>query len=103
MAARDHGELCHLFPLARVIATRNDLSYPAHDGVDRQFIDYLAVPVGDPMGYDAIFDKAVGHVSEFWGVVARGVLTDDIERRALMGDWNLDTGVDENGRLVFWE
>ncbi len=102
MAAVGHEDGCHLFPLARVIATRNDLSYPAHDGTGRQFIDQLDVPVGAPQDYDAIFGKAAGHVGEVWGVVARGVLTDDTEYRSLLGDWNLDTGLDENGRLVYW-
>jgi len=103
MAARGREEGCHLLPLARVIATRNDLSYPAHDAADRQFIDHLDVPCGVPMGYDAIFHKTVGHIGDVWGVVVRGVLTDDSGYRSLLGAWNLDTGVDENGRVVFWE
>ena len=103
MTARGREDGCHLFPLARVIATRNDLSYPTHGDADRRFIEQLDVPSGDPLGYDAIFHKAAGHIGEFWGVVARGVLTDDTAYRSLLGAWNLDTGVDENGRVVFWE
>jgi hypothetical protein len=102
MAAAGVEDGLHLFPLARVIASRNDLSYPAHDAADGEFIEQLQVPVGDPLHYDVIFDKAVGHVGEVWGVVARGVLTDDTEYCSLLGAWNLDTGLDERGRMVFW-
>jgi hypothetical protein len=92
----------HLFPLARVIASRNDLSYPAHNAADRQFIEQLLVPLGEPLDYDAIFDKATRHVGETWSVVARGVVRDDEEYLSRLGAWNLDTGVDESGGLVFW-
>jgi hypothetical protein len=102
MVAAGRSAGLHLFPLARVIATRNDLSYPAHEGADRESIDQLTVPAGATLGYDAIFDKAMGHVAAVWGVVARGVLTDDAEYRSLLREWNLDTGEDENGRMVFW-
>jgi len=37
------------------------------------------------------------------GVVARGVLAEDGDYLSRLGAWNLDTGLDENGRLVFWE
>jgi len=103
MAARGHEDGCHLFPLARVIATRNDLSYPAHESTDRDFIEHLEVPCNGHLHYDAIFDKAAGHIGEAWGLVARGVLTEDTAYRSFFGAWNLDTGLDENGRLVYWE
>lgn len=102
MVVAGRAEGLHLFPLARVIATRNDLAYPAHEGADRDFIDRLEVPCSDPLDYDTIFDKAAGHIADVWGVVARGVLTGDTAYCSVFGDWNLDTGLDGSGRLVFW-
>ncbi|HEX9078264.1 MAG TPA: zinc dependent phospholipase C family protein [Desulfuromonadaceae bacterium] len=102
MAAAGVEDGQHLFPLARVIASRNALSYPVHAETDPDFIDHLEVPRGGCLHYDAIFEKAVGHTREVWSTVARGVLADDAAYRSFFGEWDLDTGLDENGRLVFW-
>jgi hypothetical protein len=53
--------------------------------------------------YDDIFDHAVANVAAVWGVVEQAVCAADLPSLSMFGDWNLDTGRDEDGRLVFWE
>ena len=40
--------------------------YPLFKDIDRQYIDKLAVPGGQSMAYDKIFDKGVGNVVRGW-------------------------------------
>jgi hypothetical protein len=54
------------------------------------------------MHYDDIFDKAAEHVCELWNVVGQGVVSGDLGYLSRFGNWDLDTGLDELGRLVFW-
>ncbi len=89
-----------LFPLARhVVAGVVGATYP--EKADRQYIDSLSTPTGK-MHYDQIFDKAIKHVGEIWALVASGVLTGDNACFEKIGNWNLDTGKDSSGKLVFW-
>ncbi|MEI6209794.1 MAG: zinc dependent phospholipase C family protein [Desulfuromonadales bacterium] len=105
MAARSRGDAVRLFPLAGVIAAKMELAYPAYKMVDRQFIEELAVPSERPLclHYDEIFDHAVGNVGILWKLVERAVCAEDPADQPTFGDWNLDNGCDEHGRLVFWE
>jgi hypothetical protein len=98
------GEV-RLFPLAGVISAKMALSYPACDAIDRQFIDEQMVPLERPiyLHYDEIFDSAVANVAVVWGVVERAVCSEDTSYLSELTDWNLDNGLDEHGRLVFWE
>ncbi len=101
--ACDTGSV-RLFPLAGVIAAKMNLAYPAFDMVDRQYVEDLALPLEMPdyLHYDEIFDRAVGNVAAEWGVVVRGACSDSPSRLPSFGNWNLDTGCDEHGRLAFW-
>lgn len=90
-----------LFPLARHVAAKSGVVYPLLSEIRREFIDSLETPTG-AMSYDAIFDKAQGHVADVWSVIAKGIFEKDIQYQAVIGDWNLDTGLDPNGKLVFW-
>ena len=91
-----------LLPLARHVAVGQGMTYPNVDEIDKgDFIENLRVPSGR-MHYDQIFDKAVSHVGEVWALVARGALAGDDAFATRIGDWNLDTGRDNQGRLVFW-
>jgi hypothetical protein len=94
-----------LFPLAGVIAAKMALTYPAYDRIDRQFIEEQIVPSQEPLHlhYDEIFDHAAGNVTVLWRQVERAVCVDDPLHLPGFGDWNLDNGRDEHGRLVFWE
>jgi hypothetical protein len=92
-----------LFPLAGVIAAKMDLTYPVYDAVDRQYIEEQMIPTEVPFSlhYDGIFEHAVVNVASVWKEVEHAVYNDDA-RLPLFGNWNLDDGRDEAGRLVFW-
>lgn len=91
----------HLMPIARHVAVDCGLTYPACEAVDPQYIKSLKVPKGR-MGYDAIFDKAIDSTGSVWSLIAKGVFGGDDTYLARIGDWNLDTGKDANGKYVFW-
>ena len=91
-----------LLPFARHLGTNAGLVYPAPEDVDPQYVSQLMTPEG-PMDYAVIFERALDNIGEVWTWVARDVLLgeDNLEER--LGDWNLDTGRDESGTLVFWQ
>jgi hypothetical protein len=91
-----------LFPLARHVAVGRGLTYPAANEIDlATYINDLSVP-GGHLSYDEIFDKAIRHVIEGWHLVATGVFEDDMRYQTAFGQWDLDTGKDQNGRIVLW-
>jgi len=94
----------HLFPLARVIAAKLGMDYPRFEEVDHQFVAKLVVPSEIPiiMHYDKIFDLAAGNVAAMWKVVEEMIEDNNSTNLHIQGEWNLDTGCDEHGRLVFW-
>lgn len=94
-----------LFPLAAVIAANMELTYPAYDMVDSQYIDELEIPSTHPqrLHYDEIFDHAVDNVAALWRLVERAVCDENSQNLPAFSNWNLDTGLDELGRLVFWD
>ena len=96
------GRSANLFPLASLIATGIQRDYPLKEHVDHAYIHKLTTPGGALMPYDDIFNKAVIHVSELWDVVGRGVLAGERGYLFRFGNWDLDTGLDERNRLVFW-
>ena len=92
-----------LMPLARHVAVNCGLTYPAADAINlAEYINGLATPHGQ-QSYDQVFDKALGHVIEGWHLIATGVFEGSTAYQSAFGDWNLDTGRDASGKLVFWE
>lgn len=93
-----------LFPLASIIAAKMELSYPAYEVIDHQFVAGQLVPAEKPvyLDYDDIFDLAVSNVAAVWMLVERLVCAEDPADLPALGDWNLDNGRDEHGKLVFW-
>lgn len=91
----------HLISFFRNMAADDGICYPAPDQIDRQFIDTLAVPSGT-MNYNEIFEKAIHSVEKMWLLVATGVLNGDDTYLSQIGDWDLDTGRNKNGELVYW-
>lgn len=91
-----------LVPLSRHTVGDTGTFYPKRKDVDMQYIRALGVPGGEHMDYDAIFDKAVANVVDRWRAVASSVLGENENLLAAVGNWNLDTGRDEEKRLVFW-
>jgi len=104
-AAESGNGSLRLFPLAGVISEKMDLAYPAFESVDRQYIDGQLIPSERPryLDYDGIFDLAVENVAAVWKQIEQAVCDQDPECLPVFGDWNLDNGLDEHGRLVFWE
>ncbi|MCR4378211.1 MAG: zinc dependent phospholipase C family protein [Rhodospirillales bacterium] len=87
---------------ARHVAVNAGLTYPSPADIDHpEYIDALTTPEG-PMPYDAIFDRARDNVAQVWGKIGHDVGEKRIDRLADMGAWNLDTGRDGAGKLVFW-
>lgn len=91
-----------LFPLASVIASRIETGYPAFSEVDGQYVENLQTPMGRIMHYDDIFDRAIGNVCSVWRMIERGVCVDDLSCLSGIRAWDLDTGLDENGKYAFW-
>jgi hypothetical protein len=91
-----------LVKIARHVAADAGLVYPLESELDRTYLDGLRCPRGRNRSYDEIFDLAVKNVGTVWSWVANAVLRKNDEGVASIGHWNLDTGKDENDRLVFW-
>lgn len=95
-------EAGRLIPIARHVATGLGLVYPLPADLDRQYLEGLDTPTGK-QDYEVVFMKALGHASDLWKMVAAGIYSGDARFETGIGDWNLDTGKDPSGRLVFWE
>lgn len=105
MVAANSSCSLRLFPLAGIIAGKIRLPYPPHDQVDYQFVEEQAVPAERPLSlhYDEIFDHAAGNVMLLWRQVEQALASAAPPDTEMFGDWDLDTGCDRQGRLVFWE
>lgn len=92
-----------LMPIARHIAVNCGLTYPAVEDIDHaEYVTALEVPTGKKAHYNQIFDRAIESVGKAWRAIERAVYQDDHQSPGFFGNWNLDTGRDETGRLVFW-
>ena len=88
---------------SRHIAVNCGLTYPAVAKVDSaEFITSLKVPGGGTQHYDQIFSRALQSVGTAWSAVEKAVFKGDAAAANIFGRWNLDTGKDETGRMVFW-
>lgn len=87
---------------ARQFAVDSGLTYPEPDEVDRaEFIDALDTPEGS-MTYDVIFDRARDNIAKVWGWIGSDVEAGGVDKVSAIGEWNLDTGRDDAGKLIFW-
>jgi hypothetical protein len=93
-----------LFPLAAAIAGKIGLAYPTYEDVDHQFIEDQVVPREKPLNlhFDDIFDLAVSNVGVIWRLIEQSMCACGQSQQLTLGDWNLDNGRDEHGKLVFW-
>lgn len=99
--AIEHGGW--LSAMSRHIARDIGLVYPRREALDMTYIEKLPTPLGGTIHFDALFDQARENVHRVWTVVAAGALGRDDRYTTALADWNLDTGKDPSGRLVFWE
>lgn len=90
-----------LFPIARHVAADKGLTYPAKENIDPSFIENLQTPSGTAH-YDEIFDKAVANIVQMWKQISDDLNQQEPELMSQLGNWNLDTGRDENNQLVYW-
>lgn len=88
-----------LFPFARHVATKQGLVYP--EASEPQYIQGLKVPNGSTMDFEDIFQKALINVVELWGWLALSLQKQKSPLDTLTS-WDLDTGIDENNRMVYW-
>ncbi len=90
-----------LHPIARHLTVNPGLTYPAPSDADMDFIKNLSVPVGKN-DYDSIFDMAIENVGQVWQTISVGVFNENDDYLTAVGNWSLDTGRNEDDRLVFW-
>ena len=94
-----------LFPLAGVIASKIGMSYPTYNSVDQQYIENLRIPseTSLTMHYEEVFERAAENIAMMWRQVELAICGEVLKHLPRFGDWNLDTGQDEESRLVFWD
>jgi hypothetical protein len=88
-----------LFPFARHVAANLGLVYPAVPEI--QYIQGLAVPGNRRMDFEEIFHKAFENIVTLWGWLALS-LQNRSSPIDTLASWSLDTGIDDNGRMVYW-
>jgi len=92
---------------ARHVCDGLGFSYPTPDELDKSYIDNLAVPSPEgesrKMHYDDIFDLAIKNVQQEWLKVTRQALGYGDLFAFRDDEWNLDTGRNEEEKLVFWK
>ena len=88
-----------LFAFARHVAANQGLVYPATP--ETEYIRGLEVPGGSTMNFEDIFQKAFNNVVELWGWLALS-LQYQVSPLDTLKSWNLDTGIDENNRMIYW-
>jgi hypothetical protein len=88
-----------LFAFARHVAANQGLVYPAIP--ESEYIRGLKVPKDATMDYEEIFQKALNNILELWGWIALS-LQGQASALDTMASWNLDTGIDDNGRMTYW-
>lgn len=93
----------HLLPLARHVAAKFGLTYPAPDQLDRQYLEGLDTPAG-LLSYDDVFDSALRNVLGVWKELAERLFADVTAPVVQLAgqEWNLDTGRDQGGAYVYW-
>lgn len=77
--------------------------YPQLSQIDKKFINNLEIPgEGEPTNYDAVFERTRQNVISTW--LDLGAALDKGKPELFtLANGDLDTGRDDNNRLVFWE
>ena len=88
-----------LFPFVRHVAANQGLVYPARP--EATYINALAVPGGATMGFEAIFERALANILDLWEWLALSLRGEPSPLDTLKS-WSLDSGIDEEDRMVYW-
>jgi hypothetical protein len=89
-----------LFPMARHVAAYQGWTYPSIVDIDDSYISNLKTPCRDTEHYEAVFHRAVFNIQQYWCYLAQAIFSDGDTDNFL--NWNLDTGLCENGNLTAW-
>lgn len=102
ISTREAPDEKRLFPLAHLISASTGEAYPDYSNIDRQFIDNLLIPspADHHLNYDDIWHHATYNIAVTWRSIEAAVLGRSAAPQ--FEPWNLDTGRDESGQLVFW-
>jgi hypothetical protein len=91
-----------LLPIARhVAADIVGLEYPAMHEVESDYIEDLETPYGR-MNYNDLFGATIENISRGWRDIAQVAMGSDPSQLAWIGNWDLDSGRNEEGVLVLW-
>ncbi len=88
-----------LFPFARHVAANQGLVYPLTPAAT--YIKRLKVPDGSTQDFEAVFQKALGNILGLWEWLALS-LQSKASSLDTQVSWSLDTGIDENDRMIYW-
>lgn len=92
----------HMFPIARHVSTKLNLTYPTANDIDDSFILQLKTPEGR-LDYQTIYERARANVLQVWKGIDEALEQGGSEALDSLENWNLDTGRSVlTGRLVFW-
>lgn len=88
-----------LFAFFRNIAAKQAFVYPVTP--EKQYIQGLKTPGDRTMDYEELFQKAFNNIVELWGWLALSLQKRDSPLDTLKS-WSLDTGIDEDNRMIYW-
>ena len=90
------------FPyLCREIAEAEGLVYPQLDEVDQSYIQNLKTPQNAILNYDQVFKQARQNVMKTWRELGAALDSGDHNLFTLRNG-DLDTGLAEDGKTIFW-
>jgi hypothetical protein len=88
-------------PLSRHILEKEALLYTDRSKIDGSYIENLEVPGGDRKHYREVFSEAQKNVLEGWNQLGKALSRQNAELFAIKNA-DLDTGLDQDGKLIYW-
>jgi len=91
-----------LLPLARhIMVDMLAMACPAREVADPEFYENLVTPDGRK-DYDHVIDLALTNLLAAWMALGASIAGGDEQQLASIQDFNLDTGEDAPGKLIWW-
>lgn len=66
---------------------------------EAEYIQGLKVPDDSIMDFETIFEKALNNIAELWADVISAKPAISLDT---LISWSLDTGIDENNSMIYW-